>query len=86
MNRKKTKPFVIKIYCSKCNSLLYLYEKEGPGALVKCYTDKILKDNTSGDLRCPQCHQKFARLARYHNRPAHKIIGGKVVVKGHCGK
>jgi len=54
--------------------------------LIKCYVEGILKDCTSGNLKCPQCGQQFARLAKYHNRPAHKIIQGKVAVKGHCGK
>jgi len=28
---------------------------------------------------------EFARLARHHNRPAYKIIQGRVIVKGNCG-
>ena len=86
MAKKKTKEFVIKIICVNCGTLLYKYKKEGPGSLVKCYVEGILKDYTRGNLQCPKCSQQFARLARYHNRPAHKIIQGKVVVKGHCGK
>jgi len=86
MGKKKTREFVIKIHCAKCNTLLYVYRKEGPGSLIKCYVEGILKDCTSGNLKCPQCGQQFARLAKYHNRPAHKIIQGKVAVKGHCGK
>ncbi len=86
MGKKTVKKFVIKIHCSNCSVLLYTYRKEGPGSLVKCYVDGILKDYTGGDLKCPQCGQQFARLARYHNRPAHKIIQRKVFVKGHTGK
>ena len=86
MGKKKTKEFVIKICCAKCSTLLYVYKKEGPGSLVKCYIEGILKDYTNCDLKCPQCGQQFARLAKYHNRPAYKIIQGKVIVKGHCGK
>ena len=84
--KRKTKEFVIDIRCAKCRTLLYTYRKEGPGSLIKCYTDGIQKDHTEGDLKCPQCGQEFAREATYHNRPAHKIIQGKVIVKGHCGK
>lgn len=86
MAKKKIKEFVIKIICANCGTLLYRYKKEGPGSLVKCYVEGILKDCTKGNLKCPKCNQQFARLAKYHNRPAHKIIQGKVVVKGHCGK
>lgn len=72
----------IKIYCSKCQTLLYKYRKQGFGSLVKCYKDRIIKDNTRGDLKCPTCGQEFAREAIIHNRPANKIIQGKVYVKG----
>lgn len=86
MAKKKTKEFVIKIICDNCGTLLYKYRKEGPGSLVKCYVDGILRDYTKGNLECHQCNQQFARPAKYHNRPAHKIIQGKVIVKGHYGK
>lgn len=86
MARKKTKDFVIKIHCTKCDTLLYKYRKEGAGSLIKCYVEGILDDYTNGDLKCPECGQQFARLVKYHNRPAHKIIQGKVAVKGHYGK
>ena len=49
--------------------------------MVKCYNDKIMKDFTKGDLRCPQCEVLFAREAMIHGKPAHKIIQGKVFVK-----
>ena len=77
--------YTIKVHCAKCKELLYIYKKEGGGELVKCYVDMIIKDNTHGDLKCPQCGQAFARLTRIHNRPANKIIGGKVYVRGHHG-
>lgn len=72
---------VIKIYCSQCKKLLYKYQKGGSGRLVKCYIEKIVKDCTKGDLKCPQCNVTFAREAMIHGKPAHKIIQGKVFVK-----
>ena len=50
--------------------------------LIKCYVDMIIEDRTKGDLKCPHCGQEFARHAVIHNRPAHKIIQGKVFAKG----
>ena len=81
MAKKNSKSYIIKIYCVKCSAFLYEYRKEGKGHLVKCYKDGIIKDNTKGDLRCPQCAQLFARDTMYHNRPANKIIQGKVYVE-----
>ena len=72
---------IIKLYCAQCRTPLYKYQKEGQGHLVKCYKDKIVKDFTKGDLRCPQCQVPFARETMIHGKPAHKIIQRKVFVK-----
>ncbi len=71
----------IEIYCQKCQAQLYKYHKAKPGKLLKCYKDMIVKDFTKGDLKCQNCGEQFARDAVIHNRPANKIIGGKVFVK-----
>jgi len=71
----------IKIYCANCQTLLYKYHKDVRGLLVKCYKDRIVSDYTTGDLKCPNCGIQFAREAKYHNKPANKIIQGKVFVK-----
>jgi len=71
----------IKIYCSNCGFMLLKYRKGGGGRLVKCFVDKIVQDNTQGDLRCPECGQAFARQTMAYGRPANKIIQGKVTVK-----
>lgn len=76
------KLFRIQIYCSKCNTQLYDYDKDKRGHLIKCYKDMIVKDYTTGNLQCPKCYQVFAREAMVHNRPANKIIQGTVFVKG----
>jgi len=78
---KGKKIYIIKVYCSKCKAFLYRYRKEGEGHLIKCYKNGILDDYTKGDLKCPNCGQEFAREAVIHNRPANKIIQGKVYVR-----
>lgn len=82
----KTSLYTIEVICAKCQTPLYRYKKEGGGELIKCYVSGILKDHTNGDLKCPTCGQQFAREAMIHGRPAHKIINGKVIVRGHHGK
>ena len=81
----KTGTYTIDVHCKTCQCHLYKYRKEGGGELIKCYVDMILEDHTQGDRKCPNCGQEFARDAMYHNRPAHKMIGGKVYVRGHHG-
>ena len=72
--------------CNTCGSKLYRYRKEGPGHLLKCFADGIIKDYTNGDLKCPNCSQEFARISEITGRKIHKIIQGKVYVKGNHGK
>ncbi len=72
----------ISIFCAKCQSLLYRYRKGGTGGLVKCFVEGIVEDRTAGDLRCPQCSQEFARFKMIGGRPTHKIVQGKVFVRG----
>jgi len=86
MSKNRTKIYVIEVVCAKCGTMLYRYAKEGAGQLLKCYISGVREDNTKGDRRCPKCGQEFAREAMIHGRPAHKIIQGKVNIRGHCGK
>jgi len=72
----------IRVSCANCGCLLYKYQKAGPGRLVKCFKDRIAKDYTDADLRCPDCGQAFARETMVYGRPANKIIQGKVKVRG----
>ena len=72
----------IAIHCSRCRALLYRYQKGGTGGLVKCFVERIVEDRTSGDLRCHECGQEFAREIRITGRTAHKIIQGKVTTRG----
>lgn len=76
---KKTN--IIAVHCAKCTMLLYRYNKEYGEKLIKCYVHMIVKDYTNGDLTCHNCGQRFARHAIIHNKPAHKIIQGKIFVR-----
>jgi DNA-directed RNA polymerase subunit M/transcription elongation factor TFIIS len=78
---RKGRAWTINIFCSKCNTLLYKYRKEGRGHLIKCYKSRIAGDYTKGDLKCPKCGESFAREAMIHGKPANKISQGKVYVK-----
>jgi len=80
--QKRANVHIVKIYCAKCRTLLYKYQKVGNGHLVKCYKDKIIKDFTEGDLKCSNCKEQFARETMIYRKPANKIIQGKVYVGG----
>ena len=80
--KKKIKGRVIKVYCANCETLLYKYFKAGPGHLIKCHKDRIVKDFTNGDLRCSKCGKQFARDMMIRGKLANKIIQGKVFTRG----
>jgi hypothetical protein len=81
MRKVKGNARTIKVYCAGCKTQLYKYWKVGKGHLLKCYKDRIIKDYTKGDLKCPKCGEIFAREVIIHAKPANKIIQGKVYVK-----
>ncbi|MEQ8767838.1 MAG: hypothetical protein RL885_28300 [Planctomycetota bacterium] len=82
MPKGQPKRRTISIYCQGCRTLLYRYKKGGSGGLVKCLVERIVEDRTNGDLCCPSCSQEFARPMVVRGRPAHRIIQGKVFVRG----
>lgn len=71
----------VNIFCARCGALLYKYKKGGKGALLKCFKERIVKNNTNTPCQCPECSQVFARETLIRGVPAYKIIGGKVVTK-----
>ncbi len=81
MAEKLVKGKIIRVYCAKCKALLYKYWKDKSGHLLKCYKERIVKDFTNKDLKCPNCKQQFARNVVIHNKPANKIIQGSVFVR-----
>ena len=80
--RVSRKHRTVSIHCQKCRTLLYKYSKGGTGGLVKCFLDRILSDHTEGDLCCPQCRQQFAKQWATAGKAAHKIMRGRVYVRG----
>ena len=68
----------VDIYCQQCKSHLFKYRKGGKGALVKCFTERIVQDYTKELGTCPCCGGTFARSTMIRGVPALKIIGGKV--------
>ena len=82
MTKNNPERRTISIHCAGCRSLLYRYRKGGTGGLVKCFVERIVEDRTAGDLRCPRCGIVFARSGEIAGRPIHKIVQGKVFIRG----
>jgi ribosomal protein S27E len=78
---KKGPTRTVDIFCAQCKTQLFKYRKGGKGALVKCFKERIVEDNTNTPCICPVCDQIFARDTLVRGTPAFKIIGGKVTFK-----
>ncbi|GAB0491435.1 hypothetical protein MMPV_002688 [Pyropia vietnamensis] len=79
--RKTLPKHTVRVYCAGCRALLYKYHKGGTGSLVKMYLERIAQDETAKPGVCG-CGVTVARPATIHGRPALKVVGGKVYVRG----
>lgn len=71
-------PAMLSITCKKCNEWVMNYQKDGPGPLLRCYTDRIhepadLRVNSfseasiesAGDLACNHCQSLLGKPMIY---------------------
>jgi hypothetical protein len=48
--REKTAK-IINVSCAKCNSLIFTYQKDGPGWLKRCYLNRIISPEKYSKLQ-----------------------------------
>ena len=69
------------ISCGSCDTPLLLYQKDGPGRLLRLYLDRIFvpADLPHADLACPHCQTVMAVSFVYlpEDRPALRLIPGR---------
>lgn len=88
------------IFCSVCNSHVALYQKDGPGALLRMYLDRIfapvalstLQNQGGGkkdlpNLRCPKCSALIGTPMVYEleSRLAFRLVRGSFAKKNSDG-
>ena len=77
---------VLEIRCSGCGARIARYRKQGTGALLKLYLDRVIEPDELArrgpasslpPLDCPQCHQRLdLAMAGERGRPAYRLIQG----------
>ncbi len=87
---------LITITCVKCQKEVFVYQKDGPGKLVRMYLDKFVapKDlveklkqvkhkNEMQGLKCPYCNELLGVPMVYEkeNRLAFRLIHNKIQKK-----
>jgi len=75
-------PKFLRIFCASCNELVIIYQKDGPGSLLRCYTDRIhyprlVYPGTS--LKCRKCSETIGLPMIYkpEQRPAYRMLRDK---------
>lgn len=75
---------LLDISCSKCESHLFFYQKDGPGILKRLYKDRIFEfGSNENKLSCPNCKKLLGTsfIFEKEDRPAYKLIEGTVKKK-----
>ena len=70
------------ISCERCDNKLAVYQKDGPGILMRMYIDRIIAPKTSAskNLVCAQCKTVIGVpiIFKKENRPALRLFAGAV--------
>jgi len=45
---------IIKVSCAKCNNLILIYQKDGPGWLKRCYLNRIIEPKYNSKINMEQ--------------------------------
>ncbi|MBI2459151.1 MAG: hypothetical protein HYV53_01190 [Parcubacteria group bacterium] len=90
----------LNIFCSSCKSHVALYQKDGPGALIRMYLDRIFAPSNLADLQykggskknlpnlqCKNCHALIGNPMVYEleNRLAFRLVPGAFIKKNSDG-
>lgn len=71
---------IYKLYCSKCGDYLLTYQKDGIGALLRLYVDRIITSNAgvSSNLICGSCTNLVGVPMVYkpEDREAYRLVRG----------
>ena len=91
--REGTAKFNI-LSCAKCHHEIFIYQKDGPGRLLRLYLDKfvaphsiveevknITTKNEMHGLKCPSCGELLGVPMVYEkeNRLAYRLLSNKVI-------
>ncbi|HBB49666.1 TPA: hypothetical protein DEQ22_03340 [Candidatus Nomurabacteria bacterium] len=76
----------LNVYCASCKAHLFLYQKDGPGALKRTYLDRILAPKikkTKNELVCEKCKKVIGTFFIYkkESRPAVRLYQDSVIKK-----
>jgi hypothetical protein len=75
---------VLDIRCEHCSAHITYYQKDGPGHLLRMYTDRFIDCRPEGEnLSCPKCERVLGVFIIFEKekRPAYRLFAGAVTKK-----
>jgi ribosomal protein S27E len=76
---------LLNVYCRKCENLILVYQKDGPGNLRRLYLDRICESTAKikSVLKCAKCGEILGTPYLYpkEKRPAFRLYQDAVVKK-----
>ena len=77
---------LLQISCEKCNEVICMYQKDGPGILKRIYIDRIIDPKislTNKSLDCPACNEVLGvrMIYKKEQRQAYRLFAGSIAKK-----
>jgi len=75
---------LLSLNCTKCDTYLFNYQKDGPGILKRLYLDRISDLRyVNKELVCPKCKEVLGVKGVYkkESRPAIRLFAGSISKK-----
>ena len=94
--KRRGDPQILEIFCGNCKSPTMIYQKDGPGRLLRCYLDRIhfpehlqkrqfedFKETKTPKLECEKCDSIIGVPMTYEpeDRAAYRMLKGKSFFK-----
>jgi phage FluMu protein Com len=91
----------LELHCAQCDQFISLYQKDGPGRLLRLYLDRVFEPSELSvlqvvvsrevdvpDLKCPKCKALLGTPMVYkpERRLAFRLIRGRIAIKGKSGE
>lgn len=84
--KNKKSSYVIEISCANCKTAIFIYQKRGPGGLLKIHLDRIIESeidisNPKTSFLCPNCGFPLANKKTMDSKILYRVIRGHINIK-----
>ncbi|MDO5725855.1 MAG: hypothetical protein Q4P29_06120 [Tissierellia bacterium] len=78
--------FVMQISCANCKKPIFIYQKRGPGGLLKIHPSRIIESELdiealNSTYECPDCKFELAVKTTQKSKLVYRVVRGHVHTK-----